>query len=404
MSTPFVPLSFAAPQIPAALQALNPPPSQKAGDCPISFTLDSTLTGSTKELVVLPLNIRPEELTRTEVSRTSVQQTLGGAFADDFGAGLTQINISGNTGWRGFNGVDGTTYFKTLRDVSFTKWHTLRNMLVQKGYDPSSIKLIFSDALNSTVDEVIPVSFTLRRSRSRPLVCMYQISMIAIGDPPPSSSSSSGGFLSGLVQSLGLQSIVAAIGQIVSAVKAAVNFVESDIIGPITSFMNMACAVFNEAVAIVETPAALVSLVTGVAQSVAQCGFNMFATLGSVASNAANVTGSLMQVQAAFSDVACAFANAIAQAQTYPVYTGLYGASNCSSTVPGSSPQSQYTLNGSNPFYDVMGTNTPPPIQVSLAAQEAINTILNTDPVLSPLTPAQLATLATTITNGISVT
>jgi hypothetical protein len=400
--TPFVPLSFAAPQIPAALQALNAPPSQLPGACPISFTLDDTLTGRT---VVLPLNIRPEELTRTEISRTSIQQTLGGAFADEFGTGLTQINISGNTGWRGFNGVDGGTFFQQLRQSSFTLWHQFRAIHVKNGFDPNSVQLIFSDALNQTIDIVIPQTFTLRRSKSRPLVCMYQISMISIGNPPPpSSSSGSGGFLSGLVQALGLTSIVTAIGQIVSAVKSAVNFVEADIIGPITSFMQMACAVFNAAVAIIETPAALVSLVTGVAQSIAQCGFNMFATLGAVASNAANVTGALMQVQAAFSDVACAFASAIAQQQTYPVYTGLYGASNCSSTVPGSSPQSQYTLNGTNPFYDVMGTNTPPPIQVSQAAQQAINTILNTDPVLSPLTPTQLATLATTITNGISVT
>jgi hypothetical protein len=333
----------------------------------------------------------------------TVQQTIGGAFVDDFGAGLTQINISGNTGWRGFSGIDGMTFFQQLRAASFTNWHIARNNAVIKGKNPDLVQLIFTDALNSTLDLVIPTNFTLRRSRSRPLLCMYQISMIGLGDVDPPSSGS-GGWLSGLVQALGLQSVVSAIKQIVSAVKSAVNFVESDIIGPITSFMNMACSIFNEAVAIVETPAALVSLVTGTAQSIAQCGFNMFTTLGSVESNAANVTGSLMQVQAAFSDIACAFSNAIAQTQTYPVYTGLYGASNCSSTVPGSSPQSQYTLNGTNPFYDVMGTNMPPPIQVSQAAQQAINTILYTDPVLAPLTPAQLATLATTITNGISVT
>ncbi|MFM0165774.1 hypothetical protein PQR39_35760, partial [Paraburkholderia sediminicola] len=134
MSTPFAPLSFAMPSIPAALQALNPPPSQKPGDCPISFTMDDLTTGAAPQ--VLALNIRPEELTRTEMSRVSVQQTLGGAFADDFGAGLTQINISGNTGWRGFNGIDGMTFFKQLRDASFTNWHLLRNQAMQKGLDP----------------------------------------------------------------------------------------------------------------------------------------------------------------------------------------------------------------------------------------------------------------------------
>ena len=398
MSTPFVPLSFALPQIPAALQALTAPPSQKPGVCPISFTLETL--GSSP--IILPLNIRPEELTRTEISRTSVQQTLGGAFVDSFGEGLIQINISGNTGWRGFNGINGTAFFQALRAASFTAWHQARLQAAQTGIDPNSVQLVFTDALNQTIDVVIPQTFTLRRSRSRPLLCMYQISMIGLGDIPPPSSG--GGFLNSLVQALGLQTVVAAISQIAGAIASAVNFVEADILAPITAFMNMACMVFNEAVAIAETPAALVSLVTGVAQSIATCGFNMFTTLGSVVSNSADVTGALMQVQAAFSDISCVFANAIAQGQTYPVYTGLYGASNCSSTVSGSSPQSQYTLSGSNPFYDVMGTNTQPPIQVSPAAQTAIQTILYTDPVLSPLTPAQLASLATTITNGISVT
>jgi hypothetical protein len=396
-----LPISFPSlPNLPTALQKLNAPSSQKSGDCPISFTLDDLTTGS---MNVLPLNIRPSDLTRTEMSRVTVQQTLGGAFADDFGQGLTQINISGNTGWRGFNGVDGMAFFQQLRAASFTNWHILRAQAAQKGQSPDLVQLIFTDALNSTLDVVIPQNFTLRRSRSQPLLCNYQISMIGLGDAPPPFSSG-GGFLSGLVQALGLQSVVSAVKQIASAVKSAVNFVQSDIIGPITSFMQAACSIFNEAVAIVETPAALVSLVTGVAQSVAQCGFNMFTTLGSLSSNTADVTGQLMQVQASFSDVSCVFANAIAQGQTYPVYTSLYGASNCSSTVSGSSPQSQYTLNGANPFYDVMGTNAAPPIQVSPAAQQAINTILYSDPVLSPLTPQQLASLATTITNGISVT
>ena len=389
-------ICFAA--TPGCAAGSHKPPSQKPGDCPISFTLETP----GQSPIILPLNIRPEELTRTEISRTSIQQTLGGAFVDSFGEGLIQINISGNTGWRGFNGVDGGAFFQALRGASFTAWHQARLQAVQTGTDPNSVQLVFTDALNQTIDVVIPQTFTLRRSRSRPLLCMYQIAMVGLGDIPPPSSG--GGFLDSLVQALGLQSVVAAIGQIVSAVKSAINFVQASILAPISAFMNTACAVFNEAVAIAETPAAVLSLVTGVAQSIAQCGFNMFATLGSVASNTADVTGALMQVQAAFSDVSCVFANAIAQGQTYPVYTGLYGASNCSSTVPGSSPQSQYTLNGTNPFYDVMGTNAPPPIQVSPAAQQAIDTILYTDPVLSPLTPAQLASLATTITNGISVT
>lgn len=397
MST--LPITFPTlPSLPTALQILAAPPSQKPGDRPISFTFDNLATGAAP--VIVPLTIRPEELTRTEVSRLTVQQTLGGAWADDFGAGLTTINISGHTGWRGFQGVDGMALFQNLRATVFTNWQLARNNARATGVDPNLIQLIFADALDTTIDVVAPINFTLRRSKSRPLLCQFQISMIGLGDTPTPAQPS---FLSSLVQSLGLSTIVAAVSQVVSAINSAVNFVEANIIGPIVAFMNTAVSVFNEAVAIIETPAAVVSLITGIASSLAQCGMNMFNTLGAVMTNPANVTGSLMQVSAAFSDIFCVMENAIAQQQTYPIYTALYGASNCSSTVPGSSPQSQYTLNGTNPFYDVIGTNSPPPITVSPAAQQAIDTILFTDPVLSPLTPAQLASLATTITNGVAV-
>jgi hypothetical protein len=393
--------SFSLPSIaiPTALQVLGAPASQKAGDRPISFSLDDLATGT---LNTIALNIRPEELTRTQVSRLTVQQTLGGAWADDFGAGLTTINISGHTGWRGsFSGGDGMDLFAALRAQVFDNWHILRNQARANGVDPRFVQLVFADALDSTVDVVAPISFTLRRSKSRPLLMQYQISMIALGDIPPPAPL---GFLDSLIQALGLSSVIAAISSIVSTIKAVVGFVESNIIGPIVAFMGLAVSVFNTAVAIIETPAALVSLVLGVATSVAQVGVNIFGTLGAVVSNSTNVTANLMAVTGAFSDIFCVLKNSIAQAKTYPIYTGLYGASNCSSTVPGASPASQYTLSGVNPFYDVVGTATTPPVSVSVAAQVAIDTIIYTDPVLSPLTPAQLAALITTITNGISIT
>src|SRR5277367_3573779 len=83
----------------SAVGAPTPPPSQKVGSAPISFIfIDGSIPAP--NTWTLNLVIRPEELTRTDPSRMTVQQTLGGAWADDFGPGLGSINISGTTGWR----------------------------------------------------------------------------------------------------------------------------------------------------------------------------------------------------------------------------------------------------------------------------------------------------------------
>ena len=53
------------------------------------------------QLAQIGLVIRPEELTRTDPSRINDTRTLGGAWSDNFGEGLSSLTISGHTGWRG---------------------------------------------------------------------------------------------------------------------------------------------------------------------------------------------------------------------------------------------------------------------------------------------------------------
>src|ERR1019366_2426807 len=134
-------ISSAAGALNSLAGVLPPPSSQKAGDCPISFLLwDTANSPSTK--VRATLNIRPEELTRTDVSRVTVQQTLGGAWADDFGPGLAQINISGHTGWRGNRSGDGAALFTALKANVFDNWHAQRNKAVKAGKDPKDVTLL----------------------------------------------------------------------------------------------------------------------------------------------------------------------------------------------------------------------------------------------------------------------
>lgn len=141
-------------------------------------------------------NIRPEELTRYEPSRLAVQQTLGGAWVDGFDRGIITIKIQGHTGWRGFTpgsaqdavgnplttGLPGELQFAQLRASSFLNWHAERARIVAGGGDPSVVELIFIDTLNGFTDLVAPKSFTLRRSKSRPLLMMYTIEMLVLQD------------------------------------------------------------------------------------------------------------------------------------------------------------------------------------------------------------------------------
>lgn len=156
-----------------------PPPSQKQAS--IAFAG----SGGFYQFI-----IRPEELTRFEPSRLAVQQTLGGAWIDAFDRGIITIKINGTTGWRGASplGTGGATttsgeaQFQLLRQNSFISWHAQRAAIVAGGGDPNDVTLMFVDTLNGFTDYVAPKSFTLRRSKTRPLLLMYSIEMLVLGE------------------------------------------------------------------------------------------------------------------------------------------------------------------------------------------------------------------------------
>jgi hypothetical protein len=170
------------------------PPSQR--NRPIGFH------GSTGSYT---LSIRPEELTRYEPSRLAVQQTLGGAWVDGFDRGITVIKISGTTGWHGGpadgNQLSGEAQFQQLRSQAFTAWHSARAAIVASGGDPSAVELYFVDTLNLQADLVAPKAFTLRRSKSRPLLMQYSIELLVLQDAaqplPANSPIAAAGYLSG---------------------------------------------------------------------------------------------------------------------------------------------------------------------------------------------------------------
>ncbi len=381
------------------LSNLFSPASQKASSRPISFMLVDG-TQSIPTVNSLTLNIRPEELTRTSVSRATVQQTLGGAWCDDFGPGLDQITISGTTGWRGSTAADGMTLFASLKAQTYTSWHDLRNKARAAGKDPNLVTLTLADTLNSTTDVVIPLTFTLRRSRTRPLLMQYQISMVATGLPVPATTTTSA--LASALQSLGLTSLANSVTAITSAIATAAAWVATNIVAPVQAFLTTAALAFNAVISVINAGTSIISSVLSTAQAVARAGMTALQTLATIESLPQAIAAQVMDTASEFSNVYCVLKNAVSTASTYPDYTTLFGSSNCSSTAGGEAA-STYTTSDTNPFVDVIGTASTPPIQVTATATTALQAINNSDPVLSPLSTTTLGTNLSLVSAGVTV-
>ena len=96
------------------------------------------------------MSVNPEDLTVTSPSRLAVQQTMGGAWVDNFGPGLRTITISGNTGWRAKYdaGRDWAAEYASLHQEAFEGWHTQRALKVHAGNNPDDITMEFVDVLD----------------------------------------------------------------------------------------------------------------------------------------------------------------------------------------------------------------------------------------------------------------
>lgn len=377
------------------------PSSQKASDKPISFLLWNTLTNPAPTEIMLA--VRPEELTRTDPSRVAVQQTLGGAFGDSFGPGLSMINISGNTAWRaGADGNDGVARFLALKASVFDQWHAQRALAVTAGNDPNQVQLIFLDHLDQIGAVVIPNQFVLRRSKSRPLLMMYQISMTVIAEPGITASSPLASALGASTLSLGLASLTSSINSITSYALAAQNFINRELLAPVQSFMTQTAQLYSSVNRAIASVDGIASSLINVAATTAQAGANLFHTLAAVADLPSNIMSQLMGVASAYTNVLCLLKNAFSGQSVYQDYTPLFGASNCSSTNGGSGISA---FAGENPFYSVfpMSANLTP-LTLTTQAQTSMTVLANSDPVLAPMSQPVLTSTVTSIANGMTVT
>lgn len=381
----------------------SPPSSQKADFRPISFVLDDQTTGSPP--VSVNLAIRPEDLTRSDRSRLNVQQTLGGAWGDNFGPGIPLINISGTTGWRRgvSDGLDGPERFKQLYDQVYSLWHQRRKAAIAAGKDPDLVQLVFADALDNFAVVVAPDTFVLRRSKSRPLMCQYQIAMTVLDQNVDQAAYLQFGgnqIDAAIKQATGLDSLTDSINSLTATIQGISAAIDATLVAPTQEFMNETARLYGAVRGAITAGTGIAGQLISVAQMTARAGINVFRTFAAVANIPTQAKSLLMQVVGAYTNIWCVLRNALNQQIHYPDYSPLFGASNCSSTS-GGRPIS--ILSGQNPFYSVVPTQEPLPVQISQTAQNNLSVLASNDPVLSPMSTAEIGAALTQVTNGMAV-
>jgi len=386
------------------------PTDQRAGVRPISFLLDNG--GSVGAPITL--KIRPEELTRSEPSRITVHQTLGretAGWVDNFGEGLPSVTLSGHTGWRpaGMTAEDGFNAFMALNKLVTQDYHAAKQAAIDRGSDPASVKLLFVDMLDDFAWNVAPTMFVLKRSKSRPLLLQYNISLQAVStsiDNPLSMSPFFGNIGAGLESMTGVVGFLQGVSSSVSGwVSQAVGFVQqglSSVAGVVQKFVTTSSQIFG---AVTSTISAVkngigqtVNNLVGIAKGIAQTGINIFRTVAAIKSLPGYLKHSLAQVAAAYTEAFCILRNSLRPRNTYDDYTGLYGASNCSSTT-GGRPASAYV--SSNAF--ALMQPEAQPVDISPRAVSSMSSLNRYDPALAPVPIQTMGRYVTDINNGITI-
>lgn len=367
----------------------TPPTDQRRDTRPIGFVLQGPAGPGTP--VILP--IRPEDLTITEPSRVAVHQTLGrGAgdgitgWVDNFGAALPTATIAGTTGWRlqEGSGLDGAESFQALNSLVMQEYHEAKQAAINSGQDPKEIKLLYVDTLNDRCWSVVPTNFVLRRSKSRPLLFQYNVSLQALStradDPekllPPQPSTTLGltsleeaaTDLDELPHDEALDGILGAIGDIIDVVQ--------DVGGIVSEASNAAATL---------------------AFKMAQAALNAHRVMMATASAPTEAAKSALLLSATLNEIACLFRNALRPKPVYEQYSGLLGASNCSSTT-GGSPASVFKDQN---VFSTMFEGAQKTLTLTGAAVGAIDTLQKMDGVLAPLPVEDVRGLLSVVDGGI---
>lgn len=391
-----------------------PPPSQKQALRPIAFILHNQAENLPP--VVVPLIIRPEDLTRTDTSRLSVAQTMDGAWADCWGEGLPSAQISGTSGWGQNDRPSGEGQFKLLFDTVFTKWHADRAAQVKKGGDPDKVRLLFADSLDSFVWVIAPQQFLLRRSKSRPLLSQYQISFVQTSTEVDSTLKAIAES-DAVKQAKGLDSL----DQALTKIKSFIADLKTGVLGTIIDGIKTGIGTVRKAVAAFAqmTYDALTLVKTTISS-----GRNLFGDIpadlmnigGNLSRAAANILHTYRSIvdlpliaQAKFARAASAFENAycilsnlLSARHFLPDYNTLYGSANCSSTAGGYAI-SRYDTENPFPALTALPQGQGQAPWYTGTGLSSLNTLAGADTVLYPQSAADILRHMNNVNSGMGI-
>ncbi|WP_293372286.1 hypothetical protein [Nevskia sp.] len=380
---------------------MTTPTSQKSDQRPIGFTL--LQNGQIVPGGQLTLIIRPEELSRDEPSRLSVQQTIGGAYLDHYGVGISTISIQGNTGWRAGIAEDGGQHFQRLRASIFHRWHELREEQQGRG-DPDRVEMIFTDTLDEIAVVVAPQSFRLQRSKTKPLLYQYAMKMVVLRDaavPPVPVAEferrSAGRVGSAAMEALATSMITrAALAAEVRTLFDPATRVLADLVDGSAAILG---AVMGLTQAGIDAFDAVSAPVIFASRQVELATRNLVQALIEPLALTERIKRTLREVYSNAAEAYCNLTNSFQPNGQYLDFTGLFGASNCSSTT-GGRPLSDFA--GENPFLSLYPSRSAP-VMLSLDAQSAINEATQDVLILQTRSPQSLMDLVRRISAGIVV-
>jgi hypothetical protein len=362
--------------------------------------MDDESAGTNEEMTLL---IRPEELSIGFPSRMSVNQTLGGAWADSFGEGLEEGTYAGTLGWRATsNDSGGIERLANLKNFAYSDWHARRAAAVAKGDDPAMVKLILVDTLNNYSRVIAPRVFELKRSKSRPLLAQYRFNFVMLSRDVTGkdllSDTAFGGFL-GTIGSW-IDSFTMSINNITNRVKEAYRWIDRTIIAPVKAFVAKTQKLLGAVRNFVTAGVGIIRQVGSVAQLATAAAMNIFRAAALVINIPNIAKAAIMNVVREFTNLFCLLRNA-KSALGYEDYSDLYGASNCSSTSGGRSI-SVYSGSNTNTFSAV--TQTPAsPVVVTQNASIGLRNLASADLVTTTLTPTTIGANLSAVNSGMSV-
>lgn len=121
--------------------------------------------------------LNPESYTHTQPGRVTTTKTKGGFYLETFGQDVSELEISGVTGFKnGTNNPEsGYQQFKALESIITSVFNSVK--------DGSEVKDVLS-FYNYTDNEYLltyPTKFQLSRSKSQPNLYRYTINLVILG-------------------------------------------------------------------------------------------------------------------------------------------------------------------------------------------------------------------------------